>query len=81
MTVYRFRIAAANDAGQGDFSEIQEFSTCIAPPPSLKGISFVQDCYHKSPPLSPLLKTYSVQFTLLKTMLLLLERGTDRYVG
>ncbi|XP_023720890.1 fibronectin type-III domain-containing protein 3A isoform X3 [Cryptotermes secundus] len=36
MTVYRFRIAAANDAGQGDFSEIQEFSTCIAPPPSLK---------------------------------------------
>jgi hypothetical protein len=41
MTVYRFRIAAANDAGQGDFSEIQEFSTCIAQPPSLKGISCV----------------------------------------
>jgi hypothetical protein len=42
MTVYRFRIAAANDAGQGDYSEIQEFSTCIAPPPSLKGIM----CFH-----------------------------------
>lgn len=41
MTVYRFRIAAANDAGQGDYSEIQEFSTCIAPPPSLKGIMCV----------------------------------------
>jgi hypothetical protein len=40
MTVYRFQIAAANDAGQGEYSEIQEFSTCIAPPPSLKGISF-----------------------------------------
>jgi hypothetical protein len=44
MTVYRFRIAAANDAGQGDYSEIQEFSTCIAPPPSLKGISYVHLC-------------------------------------
>jgi hypothetical protein len=41
MTVYRFRIAAVNDAGQGDYSEIQEFSTCIAPPPSLKGTLYV----------------------------------------
>lgn len=38
MTMYRFRIAAANGAGQGHYSEIYEFSTCIAPPSSLKGI-------------------------------------------
>jgi hypothetical protein len=44
MTVYRFRIAAANDVGQGDYSEIQEFSTCIAPPPSLKGILYIHFC-------------------------------------
>ncbi|XP_067007900.1 fibronectin type-III domain-containing protein 3A isoform X2 [Anabrus simplex] len=36
LTRYRFRIAAANDTGQGESSEPQEFSTCIAPPPSLK---------------------------------------------
>ncbi|KAE8744685.1 hypothetical protein FOCC_FOCC008688, partial [Frankliniella occidentalis] len=36
LTVYRFRIAASSDAGQGDFSEIYEFSTCIAPPSSVK---------------------------------------------
>lgn len=40
MTVYRFRIAAANDAGQGDYSDIQVFSTCIAPPPPLKAPKF-----------------------------------------
>ncbi|XP_021928755.1 fibronectin type-III domain-containing protein 3A isoform X2 [Zootermopsis nevadensis] len=40
MTMYRFRIAAANGAGQGHYSEIYEFSTCIAPPPSLKAPKF-----------------------------------------
>lgn len=37
LTLYRFRIAASNDAGQGDFSEVYEFSTCRAPPASVKG--------------------------------------------
>lgn len=38
LTLYRFRIAASNDAGQGEFSETYEFSTCIAPPASIKGM-------------------------------------------
>ena len=33
---YRFRIAASNEAGQGAFSEVMEFSTVYAPPPPVK---------------------------------------------
>jgi len=36
QAVYRFCISAANDAGQGPDSAFYEFSTTIAPPPSLK---------------------------------------------
>ncbi|KAK7863661.1 hypothetical protein R5R35_006188 [Gryllus longicercus] len=36
LTTFRFRICAANDDGQGDWSEPVEYSTCIALPPSLK---------------------------------------------
>ncbi|KAJ8868006.1 hypothetical protein PR048_031815 [Dryococelus australis] len=32
LTSYRFRIAAVNDAGQGDFSDVQEYATTITPP-------------------------------------------------
>lgn len=37
QSIYRFCISAANDAGQGPDSSFYEFSTTIAPPPSLKG--------------------------------------------
>lgn len=37
QSVYRFRISATNDAGEGPDSDFYEFSTTIAPPPSLKG--------------------------------------------
>nr|CAD7591808.1 unnamed protein product [Timema genevievae] len=36
LTMYRFRVAATDDAGQGDFSNVEEYTTTIAPPPSLK---------------------------------------------
>jgi hypothetical protein len=78
MTVYRFRIAAANDAGQGHYSEIYEFSTCIAPPPSLKGIllfdHFVMNlkCINTTSEFS--LETNAGQFALLNTVLLLVEK-------
>lgn len=36
LTIYRFRICASNDAGVGDFSDIYEFTTSIAPPTAVK---------------------------------------------
>ncbi|XP_049774284.1 fibronectin type-III domain-containing protein 3A isoform X1 [Schistocerca cancellata] len=36
LTTYRFRIAASNDAGLGDFSDVVEHTTSRAPPPALK---------------------------------------------
>ncbi|XP_044268751.1 fibronectin type-III domain-containing protein 3A isoform X2 [Tribolium madens] len=36
VTTYRFRICASNDAGVGDFSNIYEFTTSIAPPAVIK---------------------------------------------
>ncbi|XP_063236459.1 fibronectin type-III domain-containing protein 3A isoform X2 [Bacillus rossius redtenbacheri] len=36
LTTYRFRVAAVNDAGQGDYSDVQEYATTITPPPPPK---------------------------------------------
>lgn len=48
LTVYKLRISAANDfAGQGEFSDIYEFSTCIASPAGLKAPKVVE-LTHKS---------------------------------
>ncbi|XP_075212988.1 miles to go isoform X2 [Lycorma delicatula] len=38
QTTYRFAVSASNDAGSGPLSHIYEFTTAVAPPPSLKGI-------------------------------------------
>ncbi|XP_046676648.1 fibronectin type-III domain-containing protein 3A isoform X2 [Homalodisca vitripennis] len=58
QTVYRFCISAANDAGQGPDSSFYEFSTTIAPPPSLKAprVSEVstKGCSVEWPPCKPL---------------------------
>lgn len=37
QTTYKFAILASNDAGSGPLSDVYEFKTAIAPPPSLKG--------------------------------------------
>lgn len=42
LTTYRFRISASSDAGQGDFSEVYEFKTAIAPPAGLKAAKVVE---------------------------------------
>jgi predicted phage tail protein len=36
LTIYRFKICASNDAGVGEFSDVYEFTTSIAPPAIIK---------------------------------------------
>ncbi|XP_022918886.1 fibronectin type-III domain-containing protein 3A isoform X3 [Onthophagus taurus] len=36
ITIYRFRISAKNDAGKGEFSDVYEFKTIIAPPAAVR---------------------------------------------
>ncbi|XP_063902882.1 fibronectin type-III domain-containing protein 3A isoform X2 [Zophobas morio] len=42
LTTYRFKICASNDAGIGDFSDIYEFTTSIAPPAIIKQPKLVE---------------------------------------
>lgn len=37
-TIYKFRICASNEAGNGPYSEEYSFSTLKAPPAAMKGI-------------------------------------------
>lgn len=42
LSTYKFRICASSDAGQGEFSDVYEFKTCIAPPASLKAPKVIE---------------------------------------
>nr|CAD7439983.1 unnamed protein product [Timema bartmani] len=70
LTMYRFRVAATDDAGQGDFSSVEEYTTTIAPPPSLKApkVTEVQQrsCWAEWGPCKPVGAdpvTYQVQLS------------------
>nr|CAD7462627.1 unnamed protein product [Timema tahoe] len=88
LTMYRFRVAATDDAGQGDFSSVEEYTTTIAPPPSLKApkVTEVQQrsCWAEWGPCKPVGAdpvTYQVQLSRSKDPeYRLAYRGTDTRV-
>ncbi|KAK6632457.1 hypothetical protein RUM44_007499 [Polyplax serrata] len=47
LTNHSFRISAANDAGQGEYSEVFQFTTAMAPPPPVKNLK-VSDITQRS---------------------------------